>query len=217
MKKFSIFMSLIFSITMAIADDTTNVVVTAKNCDATTPCYIIKTSANTLSQAVNQDISSKQAMSMIQNSIVPQIDFTLMTKLAMGANWKQATTDQQTQVTALFKQLLVNSYAIALSKFKGADVAIIKSAIDSDNPNKGIVNSTITMPSSDNKAQPINVEYNLTNKNAANTWKIYDVKIENASLSTTYRNQFNDIIQKDGVDGLIAQLQTKVDGMKKNN
>jgi phospholipid transport system substrate-binding protein len=136
----------------------------------------------------------------------------------MGANWKQATPDQQTQVTALFKQLLVSSYATALSKFKGANVAIIKSEIASDNPNKGIVNSTITMPSSDNKAQPINVEYDLTNKNTtANAWKIYDVKIENASLVTTYRNQFNDIIQKNGIDGLITQLQTKVDGMKKNN
>lgn len=212
MKKIALIIAFAFSLSNVQADETT-VVVSAKNCDNTSPCYVIKTSANTLSQAINQDLSNKQAMTMIQNSILPQFDFTLMTKLAMGSNWKQATADQQTQITNLFKQMLVSSYATALSKFKGADVAITNSNISADNPNKGIVNSTITMPSSDNKAQPINVEYDLAKIN--NTWKIYDVKIENASIVTTYRSQFNDIIQKSGVDGLISQLQTKVDNMKK--
>lgn len=212
MKKIALIIAFALSLSNVQADETT-VVVSAKNCDNASPCYVIKTSANILSQAINQDLSNKQAMTMIQNSILPQFDFTLMTKLAMGSNWKQATADQQTQITNLFKQMLVNSYATALSKFKGADVAITNSSISADNQNKGIVNSTITMPSSDNKAQPINVEYDLAKIN--NTWKIYDVKIENASIVTTYRSQFNDIIQKSGVDGLISQLQTKVDNMKK--
>ena len=46
-------------------------------------------------------------MTMIQNSIVPQIDFNLMTKFAMGNSWKQANPEQQTKITQLFQQLLV--------------------------------------------------------------------------------------------------------------
>lgn len=214
MKKIISILALGISLNCAYADDTT-IVVTAKNCEANTPCNVIKTSGTVLSQAVNNNYSNKQTMTMIQNSILPQFDFTLMTRLAMGANWKQATADQQTQVTNLFKQMLVNSYASALSKFKGADVAITNSNIVGDKQNKAVVNSTITMQNADNKSQPINVEYDLAKID--NNWKIYDVKIENASIVTTYRNQFNDIIQKNGIDGLIGQLQTKVDTLKKNN
>lgn len=212
MKKISLILALAFSLTTTFADDEATVTVTAKNCDNTTPCYVIKSSASVLSQAINQDVNNKQAISMIQNSIVPQIDFTLMAKLAMGANWKTASADQQTQITNLFKQMLINTYASALSKFKGAAVTINNSTISADNPNKGIVASTISMQKGD-KSQPINVEYDLAK--LSGNWKIYDVKIENASIVTTYRSQFNDIIQKNGVDGLIAQLQTKVDSINK--
>ncbi len=211
MKKLSILMLALGISCNVFADDLTTVSVTAQDCDNGSPCNVIKTSANTLSQAINQNISNQQAQTMIQNSIIPQFDFTLMTRYAMGRNWQQANSTQQAQIVDLFKQMLINSYSTALSKFKGAQVAITNSKLG-DKPNKAMVNSTITMQNSSGKAQPVNVEYDLAKIGSA--WKIYDVKIENASIVATYRNQFNDIIQKDGVNGLISQLQTKVNNIK---
>ena len=191
------------------------VATSAGSCTDGTPCEVIKSSAQTLSDAVNQNISEKKAVSMIQNSIVPQIDFTIMTRLAMGAQWKQATPDQQTQIVGLFKQMLVYSYTNALSKLKGAQVSISSSTISGEKQNKAIVNSSLKMPNNgDSNNQPINIEYDLAKIGSA--WKIYDVKIEKVSIVTTYRTQFNDEVQKDGVNGLIAQLQTKVNSLKGN-
>jgi phospholipid transport system substrate-binding protein len=191
------------------------VATSAGSCADGTPCEVIKSSAQTLSDAVNQNISEKKAVSMIQNSIVPQIDFTIMTRLAMGAQWKQATPDQQTQIVGLFKQMLVYSYTNALSKLKGAQVSISSSTISGEKQNKAIVNSSLKMPNNgDSNNQPINIEYDLAKIGSA--WKIYDVKIEKVSIVTTYRTQFNDEVQKDGVNGLIAQLQTKVNNLKGN-
>lgn len=206
-----------FAASAASAPVTTNgktsVIVTAKDCSEQTPCYVIKSSANVLSQAINQNYSDKQAYNMIQNSIIPQIDFTLVTRMVMGQNWKTATEDQQTKITSQFKDMLVYSYTSAVSKFKGAQVTINNSTISPNNPKKAAVDSTITMPSNGNSNnQPINVEYDLAK--IGNSWKIYDVKIENASIVMTYRGQFNDIIQANGIDGLISQLQTKVDKLK---
>jgi phospholipid transport system substrate-binding protein len=42
-----------------------------------------------------------------------------------------------------------------------------------------------------------------------NTWKVYDVTVDGASLVTTYRGSFNDQIQKGGIDGLIKTLQER--------
>lgn len=187
----------------------------AGSCADGTPCEVIKSSAQTLSDAVNQNISEKTAISMIQNSIVPQIDFTIMSRLAMGAQWKQATPDQQTQIVGLFKQMLVYSYTNALSKLKGAQVSISSSTISGEKQNKAIVNSSLKMPNNgDSNNQPINIEYDLAKIGSA--WKIYDVKIEKVSIVTTYRTQFNDEVQKEGITGLIAQLQTKVNNLKGN-
>lgn len=220
MKKLLIVLSLCGLTSFASADATTPAssdnkttvtVVTASDCASGSACFVIKSSATTLSQAVNQNLSNQQASEMIQSSIIPQIDFTLMTRLAMGNNWKTATPEQQDQITNQFKQMLVYSYSKALSKLKGADVTITNSKNVSDK--KSIVNCTLAMPSNGNSNnQPINIEYDLAKIGGA--WKIYDVKIENASIVTTYRSQFNDTIQKDGITGLISQLQTKVDALK---
>ena len=191
----------------------TSVIINATDCSDQTPCFVIKSSATVLSQAINQNFTAKQSFEMIQNSILPQIDFTLVTRLVMGQNWKTATVDQQNQITALFKEMLVFSYTNAVSRFKGAQIAITNSTISTNNPRKSEVNSTITMPNNGNSnAQPINVEYDLAK--IGNNWKIYDVKIENASIVTTYRSQFNEIVQNNGIDNLISQLQTKVAKLK---
>jgi phospholipid transport system substrate-binding protein len=223
MKKFTLLLSLfvssitVFAVPSASApiSNKVNITINAKDCSEQTPCYVIKSSASVLSQAVNQNYSDKQAYDMIQNSIIPQIDFVLVSRLVMGQNWKVATPDQQTQITTLFKEMLVYSYTSAVSKFKGAQVTIGSSNISPDNPRKSAVDSTITLPSNGNSNnQPINVEYDLAK--IGNNWKIYDVKIENASIVTTYRSQFNEIVQNNGVSGLIAQLQTKVNKLKAN-
>lgn len=191
------------------------VATSAGSCADGTPCEVIKSSAQILSDAVNQNISEKKAVNMIQNSIVPQIDFTIMTRLAMGAQWKQATPDQQTQIVGLFKQMLVYSYTNALSKLKGAQVSISSSTISGEKQNKAVVNSSLKMPNNgDSNNQPINIEYDLAKIGSA--WKIYDVKIEKVSIVTTYRTQFGDEVQKDGITGLITQLQTKVNNLKGN-
>ena len=187
----------------------------AADCSPSTPCYVIKTSAIQLSQAINQNITDKQAFNMVQNSILPQFDFSLMTRLAMGANWKKASEAQQNQIVDLFKQQLLYSYSLALSKFKGAQVAIINSSISGEKQNKAIVTSTIALPSNGNSNnQPVNIEYDLAK--ISNSWKIYDVKIEYASIVTTYRTQFNDVVQNSGIAGLIGQLQAKVNNLKNN-
>lgn len=193
--------------------DQATVTVNASDCSNDSPCYVIKSSAVQLSQAVNQNLSDKQAMTMIQNGIVPQIDFNLMTKFAMGGAWKKASPDQQTQITDLFQQLLIYQYSSALSKFKGAQVSIDSSTVSGDKKNKAAVKGTFKLPSNGKSTnQPVNIEYDLAK--IGENWKIYDVKIENVSIVTTYRTQFNDTVQTEGVDSLIKQLQTKINGLK---
>jgi phospholipid transport system substrate-binding protein len=181
-------------------------------CPEDSPCGIVQRTSDKVLKAINRGLSSNQTMPLIQTVIVPQFDFSLMTKFAMGINWKQANSKQQTQLVDLFKQLLVYTYSNALYKFRGGHVNITDQKIIDK---RAVVATTVVLPNSASN-QPIKVEYDLAKTGTDGSWKVYDIKIENASLVTTYRNQFNEIIQNSKVDGLITQLRTKVNTLEKS-
>ncbi len=180
-------------------------------CEPNSPCDVVTDTSKQVLDAVNKGLAPSQTMSLIQAVIAPQFDFTLMTKYALGNNWKLATPEQQTQLVDLFKQLLIYTYSSALSKFRNAQITITKGSSDE---RKSSIISEVLLPSTGNNTQPILVEYDLAKTAPTNPWRAYDVKIENASLVTTYRNQFNDIVQSSKIDGLIKQLQAKVTSLK---
>ena len=182
------------------------------DCGITTACNVVSDTSKKAIELINKNASAQMA-----TVVASQFDFTLMTKYAMGNNWKLATPEQQAKLVDLFKQLLIYTYSTALTKFKGAKTDIVSATISTPDPKKVSIQKTavvsqVTLPNSANNA-PIKVEYDLANNTG--TWKAYDIKIENASLVTTYRTQFNDVVQASKVDGLIKQLQDKVNSLKK--
>ncbi|MDQ5920059.1 MAG: phospholipid transport system substrate-binding protein [Pseudomonadota bacterium] len=192
------------------------VTITAASCESDSPCRVVSDTSKKVLEAVNRGVPQNQTITLINNVAAPQFDFTLMTKYALGNNWKLANPEQQQQLVELFKQLLIYTYSTALSKFKGAQINITSSSIDGK---KAEVMSQVLMPAVNpsNPNQPIKVEYDLAKPSGAAGWKAYDIKIENASLVTTYRNQFNDVVQSSKIEGLIKQLQTKVASLKEKN
>lgn len=174
-------------------------------CIESSPCGVVSSTTQNMLSAINKNSTTSQ----IQAIVTPNFDFNLMTRYALGNNWKLATPDQQQQLVTLFKQLLIYTYSSAVSKFKGAQITI--KSVDTKEKTAA-VKSEVILPNSNNN-QPIVVEYDLAKTNG---WKAYDIKIENASLVTTYRNQFNDVIQTSKVEGLIKELKSKIAGLQNN-
>jgi phospholipid transport system substrate-binding protein len=187
-------------------------IATGVACGLGTACMVVSDTTNKAIELINKD-----AANQMTNVVTSQFDFTLMTKFAMGNNWKLATPEQQAKLVSLFKQLLVYTYSTALSKFKGAKTNIVSATVSTLDPKKpdlqksSVVSQVILANSSNNT--PIKVEYDLAN--STGSWKAYDIKIENASLVTTYRTQFNEVVQNSKVTGLIKQLQDKIDSLQK--
>jgi len=51
------------------------------------------------------------------------------------------------------------------------------------------------------------INYRL--KQSGGTWKVYDVLVDQMSLVSNYRNQFNRIMNKKGYDTLISAIKQK--------
>ena len=142
---------------------------------------------------------------VIEAKVAPHFDFTRITAIAMGKNWRTATPEQQQRLTEEFRSLLIRTYAGALTQYREGKIdykPLRMNAGDTD-----VIVRTAAVPSS---GSPVPIDYNLEKK--PHGWKCYDVVVGGVSLVTNYRDEFNAQIQKGGVDGLIKTLADRNKG-----
>ncbi len=142
---------------------------------------------------------------MIEVKLLPHFDFMRMTALAMGKNWRAASPEQQKRLADEFKTLLVRTYSTALNKYR--DETIEYKPLRMNAGDTDVVVRTQVMRQG---GQPVQIDYSL--EKAADGWKAYDVVIGGVSLVTNYRDEFNQLVQSGGVDGLIKTLAERNKG-----
>ena len=141
----------------------------------------------------------KKLLELVDAKVLPNFDFTRMTQLAMGRNWKEASEPQKESLTREFRTLLVRTYSSSLSQYRNQTVEV-KAARVAPADTETIVKTVILQ--TNGPAVPI--DYSMA-KGAAG-WKVYDVVIDGVSLVTTYRGSFSDQIRQGGIDGLVKTL-----------
>ena len=147
--------------------------------------------------------NSKKILELVDAKILPHFDFTRMTRLAVGAPWRQATAAQQQRVVDEFRTLLVHTYTSAFTQYRDQTIEYRPLKLQ-PNETEVIVRSLIKQGGG---SDPIDVNYSMEKTDKG--WKVYDVVIGGISLVQNYRSSFNTEIQKGGVDGLIATLAAK--------
>jgi phospholipid transport system substrate-binding protein len=177
----------------------------AEGVDAT-PDGLIK---NLVSEVLNTIKSDKEiqagninkVIALVDTKIVPYTNFQKTTQLAMGRNWSKATPEQQKQVMAEFKTLLIRTYAGALTQVK--DQTVTYKPFRMDPADIEVVVKTQVM----NRGDAIQIDYRL--EKVGEVWKVYDLNVLGAWLIEAYRGQFNNQISQNGIDGLIKFLQDR--------
>jgi phospholipid transport system substrate-binding protein len=146
--------------------------------------------------------NTKKIMDLVNSKILPYVDADKMTAQAAGRYWRQATPDQQKQLSSEFRTLLVYTYAGALSQIKNETVEFKPFRADPAE-NDVVVKSQVNLT----RGEPITLDYRLSK--GAQGWKIYDINVLGAWLVQTYTSTFNSEISKGGIDGLIKKLRDR--------
>jgi phospholipid transport system substrate-binding protein len=146
-------------------------------------------------QAGNQ----KRVMDLVETKILPYVDFQRMTALAAGRHWRDATPEQQKQLTAEFRTLLVFTYSGALSQIKNETIEFKPLRADAADQEVE-VRSQVNVA----RGEPVTLNYRLAK--TPQGWKIFDINVLGAWLVETYKGTFATEISKSGVDGLIKAL-----------
>lgn len=150
-----------------------------------------------------QSGNNSRIMQLVEQKILPYVDFERMTQLAAGRFWRQATPEQQKQLIAEFRSLLVYTYSGALSQVRDQKIEF-KPLRAAPADTEVEVNSQVI---SARGGEPIQLSYRLEKK--ADGWKLYDVNVLGAWLVEAYKGTFANEINKGGIDGLIKALSDK--------
>jgi len=149
-----------------------------------------------------QSGNSRKIMDLVNSKILPYVDSDKMTAQAAGRYWRQATPEQQKQLSEEFRTLLVYTYAGALSQIKNETVEFKPfraDPADSEVEVKSQVNVT--------RGEPITLNYRLSK--GPQGWKIFDLNVMGAWLVETYKGNFTREISTGGIDGLIKKLHDR--------
>lgn len=140
---------------------------------------------------------------VVDQRVLPYVDFEKTTRLAVGRYWRDATPAQRQALVDGFRGTLVRTYSGAFSKVNST-ASITMLPFRGDAAADDVVVRTQVAQSGQ---QPAAVDYRL--ERSPQGWRIYDVSVEGIWLIQNYRNQFASQIQQNGIDGLIAVLQQR--------
>ncbi len=168
------------------------------------PEVLVRDLSNEVLETIRKDKSLQSGdltklNQLVDQKILPYVNFEKMTQLAVGRGWRQANPEQRAALTREFRTLLVRTYSGAVSQVSDHKVQLRPFRM---NPaDTDVVVRTNAVPS---RGDPIQLDYRLEKTDAG--WKIYDVNVLGVWLVENYRNTFASEINQNGIDGLIKSL-----------
>jgi len=138
---------------------------------------------------------------LVDQVVLPHVNFRRMTSAAVGPKWRQATPAQQERLQAEFKQLLMRTYSGALAQVSDQTV-VVKPLRMAAGDTDVLVRTEVR-----GKGEPVPLDFRLEKKDGA--WKVYNFNVLGVWLVETYRTQFAEELNKTGIDGLIQTLASR--------
>ncbi len=172
------------------------------------PDEIIRSATESAREQINENYETYKTdrhafYTMIDETVVPRFDVKYISQLVLARNYRSATPEQRSRFTDAFQTMIVRSYADALLEYyddvdiEWAPLRMAEDATDASVGAKIMRNS----------GQPIPIDFRV-HKTDDGDWKIYDIAVENISVVSNFRAQFAQEVKKNGLDSLIAKLES---------
>jgi phospholipid transport system substrate-binding protein len=151
------------------------------------------------------DIDREHLLSVLDEGT----DLTLLGRLVLGRYWRDATPRQRTEYLQLFRRYMLQTFIQRLRQYAGTDMShpgerfqIIASRPVGERDI--LVQSRVAPPTS----QPLRVDWRLRERPGEPV--IIDLIVEGISLLVTQRSEFAAVLERGGIEGLLAELRARV-------
>ena len=154
-----------------------------------------------LSLLATGDVSNGELRERFRRLLDEGFDIPTIGRAVLGRYWRQATAEQQTDYQAAFVDFIVVSYSIRFGAYAGETFEVLK-----ERPLDG--GDTFVMTNILRPDKPaLRADFRVRSRGGDN--KIVDVVVEGISMTTTQRQEFAAVVQREGVEGLIARLRDR--------
>lgn len=171
------------------------------------PDEVVRNVTDEVMQAVQKSEALKAGdraavMALLEQKVLPHVDFREATRLALGRDWRLATPAQRDQLVDQFRSLLLRIYTNSIGHYHGQTMEVERTKVPPGADDVTVSNRYLAPG-----RPPVTVDYamHLTPQG----WKIYDVVVDGVSLVLTYRSEFAQVVRQSGIDGLLARLAEK--------
>jgi phospholipid transport system substrate-binding protein len=127
-------------------------------------------------------------------------DFQEMARRSLARHWTDRTAEQRDEFVRLFGDLLERVYFGKLGNYPAERMVYVGETVDGDY-------ATVRSKVLTGRKGELPIEYRL--HLVGSRWAVYDVVIDGMSFVSTYRAQFNRMIQTSSYDDLVQKLRTK--------
>ena len=163
------------------------------------PRDVVQAAVTRVIVAMQEDPERAHARAEIRKAATSLFDFDEMARRTLTRHWAKRSAAEQAEFVRLFTDLLERSYLGRIESWSGEKILYTSETIDGG---FATVRSKIITPRSE-----VALEYRLLQRDGR--WRVYDVVIDGVSFVSTFRGQFERIIQQSSWSGLIDKMRKR--------
>ena len=138
---------------------------------------------------------------LVDKYLLPHFDTQFAATLVLGQHWRTATPEQRKRFVDAFYHSLLNNYGSALVDFTADRLKIFPTKVSPD-----AKNATVRTEVKRANGDRVSVNYYL--RKTPQGWKAWDVVIDGISYVNSYRTDFGEQIEAQGLDSVIQRLES---------
>jgi phospholipid transport system substrate-binding protein len=138
---------------------------------------------------------------LVDRYLLPHFDTEYAARGVLGQHWRTATPEQRKRFVDAFYHSLINNYGAALADFTADRLKIFPTNVEPD-----ATRATVRTEVKRSNGDRVSVNYYL--HKTPQGWKAWDVVIDGISYVNSYRTDFGEQIEQQGLDAVIKRLES---------
>lgn len=157
-----------------------------------------------LRRPVRSDRDRERRDAQLNELIGGLLDYEAVSREALGDTWGERSEEERERFVSLLRRLVERNYQQNLARTLDYQVRYRSEGRRGD---AALVHTTAR--SRDNRRAPeVSIDYRMEQKDGS--WVVVDVITDGVSMVRNYRNQFSRIIRRDGWDGLVSRMESRL-------
>jgi phospholipid transport system substrate-binding protein len=151
----------------------------------------------------DQGLSDRQKFDALVTLLSRPIDLDLVARLILGRHWRTANDAQRREYLELFRKYALANLASKLHLYQGQSFEVTGARV------VGEQDALVTSRILDAGQAPLPVDWRLRDDQGGRL-VVIDVIVAGVSLIVTLRSEFSSVIERQGFEGLLAELRQRI-------